>query len=158
MRRLAIALVILAAGCPGRNKKGDGGGGNSTGTAVATGTGARIKQMIVSWGTQPAGRPDADPPQTRVFLEVTDETGAATSYPLGEVAATCSSESGGDMGALGTLTCWYAGGGATFIAVARAGEVIVLRRWTDEGESDPADYEEQHRVTIPVGSKVSFAP
>jgi hypothetical protein len=157
MRRLAIALVILAAGCPGRNKKGDGGGAG-TGTGTATGTDAPIKQMILSWGTQPAGAPDADPPRTKVFLEVTDETGAATSYPLGEVAATCSSESGGDMGALGTLTCWYAGGGATFIAVARRGEVIVLRRWTEEGESEPAGYEEQHRVTIPVGSKVSFAP
>jgi hypothetical protein len=155
MRRLAIALAILAAGCPGRNKKGDTtGDGTDTGTDVARPT----KEVILSWATPPAGSSDADPPKTKVFLEVTDETGAATSYPIGEIDATCSSEGGGDMGALSTLRCWYAGGGANFIAVARGGEIIVLRQWTDEGMEEAADYEEQQRVTIPVGSKVSFAP
>jgi hypothetical protein len=155
MHRLAL-LLVLAAACGAKNK----GDGTAAGTGDGTGTGdpGVVKQVILGFGTEPVGMPDADPPKTRVWLTVTDETGAAKSYPMGEVAATCSAEPGGDMGAYGTLRCWYAGGGANFIVVGRGGELILLRQETDEGLEEPADYEELSRVSVPTGAAVTFQP
>jgi hypothetical protein len=154
MKRLALVLLVAAA-CSGKSKGSDT--TNSTGDPVPVDDGV-IKQVILSFGTEPVGLPDADPPKTRVWLSVTDETGAAKSYPVGEVDASCTAEPGGDMGAYGTLRCWYAGGGANFIVVGRGGELIILRQWTDEGMEEPADYEELSRVSAPAGAAVTFQP
>ena len=152
MKRLALVLVWAAA-CGGKNQGAESTG--TTGDPVDVDDGV-IKQVIVGWGTEQIGGPDADPPKTRVWLTVTDETGAAKSYPAGEIDAGCTTEEGGDMEAYGTLRCWYAGGGANFIVVGRNNELIVLRQWTDEGMEELPDYQELTRVTVPVGAKVTF--
>lgn len=149
----ACAVAALAACGP---KQGGGatpppGGGGGDGPVVT-------KAVVVAFGTQALGAPDADPPKTKIWLSVTDETGAARSHPVGEIDAGCTTEPGGDLDALGTLRCWWAGGGANFIAVARGGEVIVLRQWTDEGMDELPDYEELTRVIIPAGAKLTFQP
>lgn len=150
--RIAFVAVLALGACGSKDKggttvpdNGDDGGGSGVTKAIA-----------VSFGTQPVGLPDADPPKTKIWLAVTDETGSAKSYPVGEIVAACSTEAGGEMSALGTLRCWYAGGGANFIVVARGQELIVMRQWTDEGMEEPADYEELQRVTFPGGAKLSF--
>ena len=33
-----------------------------------------------------------------------------------------------------------------------------VRQWTDEGMEEPADYEEQTRVTHAEGAKITFQP
>ncbi len=150
---IAITAVLALSACGGKDKGGgtvpdDGDGG---GTRL-------VKEISVSFGTQPVGLPDADPPNTKIWLAVTDEIGGVKSYPIAEVPASCSSEPGGEMAALGTLRCWYAGGGANFIVLARGQELIIMRQWTDEGMEEPADYEELQRVTYPGGAKLSFQP
>lgn len=150
----ACALAALAAcgSTQGGGSTPPTGGGDTGGGPVLT------KAVVVAFGTEALGGPDADPPKTKIWLAVTDETGAARSHPVGEIDAGCSTEPGGDMGALGTLRCWWAGGGANFIAVARGGEVIVLRQWTDEGMEELPDYEELTRVIVPAGAKLTFQP
>jgi hypothetical protein len=159
MRGLAITLAVLAAGCPAKKRRvatgGGGGGGDADG---GRGRPALVMEAIASWGTEPIGRRDDDRPRTRIWLAITDETGAARSYPVGDVDAGCASEVGGEMGALGSLRCPGAPGGANYIVVARQGELIVLRQRLGDPADEPADYEEQTRVAIPEGARVSFAP
>ena len=114
------------------------------------------KQEVISFGTQLATAADADPPKTRVWLGLTDETGASQSFPIDTFTGTCSAEEGGDMGALGTLRCWWAGAGVNLIAVARGAEVIVLRQWVEEQQDEPLDYEELQRIQVTYGAKVVF--
>jgi hypothetical protein len=154
MKRLALVLLVAAA-CGGKGKGAQS--TESTGDPVDVDDGV-VKQVVLSFGTEVVGGPEADPPKTKVWLSVTDETGAAKSFPVGEVDASCSAETGGDMSAYGTLRCWYAGGGANFIVVERNGELIVLRQWTDEGLEEPTDYEELERVTVTAGAKITFQP
>ena len=153
MRSLLVAAALALVGCP----KNDGGTTTTNGDGTDTGTEV-VKATVVSFGTQDLGGPEADPPKTKVFLSMTDETGAAKSIPLDEIAASCSSEMGGELGAVGTLRCWYAGGGANYIAVARGQDLIILRQWTDEGMEEPADYEELTRMPLPMGARVTFEP
>ena len=87
---------------------------------------------------------------------LTDETGASQSFPIDTFTGTCSAEEGGDMGALGTLRCWWAGAGVNLIAVARGAEVIVLRQWVEEQQDEPLDYEELQRIQVTYGAKVVF--
>lgn len=152
---MLLVMLLVAAACSGKSKGAASTGG--TGDPVDVDDGV-VKQIILSFGTQAVGLPDADPPKTKIWLSVTDETGAAKSYPAGEIDASCSAEAGGDMSAYGTLRCWYAGGGANFIVVGRGGELIILRQWTDEGMEEPADYEELSRVGVPAGAKITFQP
>ena len=72
MKRLATILVIAA--CSGGGKK-----------ASTTGSGPAIyaKKIVMSWGIQKHDQ-SAD-----VFLQVTDETGKQTSYPLGTFQGQC---------------------------------------------------------------------
>ncbi len=153
---LWIAAALALAGCP---KKG---GTTTTGTGTGTGTGSGtdvhqpIKETVVAFTVQNLAGPNAEVPKSKVWLALTDETGAARSIPLDEIAASCTAEMGGDLGAVGTLRCWYAGGGANYIAVARNTDLIILRQWTDEGMDEPADYEELQRFPLPLGAKVTF--
>ena len=155
MKRLALVLLVAAA-CGGKNKGAQQ--TESTGDPAELDDGV-VKQVILSFGTETQGE---DPPKTKIWLSVTDETGAAKSYPVGEVDAACSAETGGEMSAFGTLRCWHAGGGANFIVVERNGELIVLRQWTDEGmEEPPIDYEEQTPdggEGRTAGAKITFQP
>jgi len=153
MRSLLIAAAALGlAGCP----KGNG-GDTTTGSGTGNGTDNQtIKATVVSFGTQDLAGINSETPKTKVWMSVTDETGSAKSFPIDEIAATCTAAAGGDLGAVGTLQCWYAGAGANYIAVARSQELIILRQWTEEGTDEPADYEELTRITLTLGARVTF--
>lgn len=148
------ALALALAACGGKQAGGAGGG---TGAEPGTGD-PLVKQTVVSFGTTLTTGPDVEPPKTRAWLEVTDETGAAQSFPIDTYVGNCSAEPGGELGALGTLRCWWAGAGANVIAVMRGPEIIVLRQWVEEGADEPFDYEELSRVTTAYGAKVVFQP
>lgn len=152
MRSLLLGAVLVLAGCP----KNDAGGTTTTGGGSGTGTDQPIKATVVSFGTQNLAGIEADTPKTKVWMSVTDETGSAKSFPIDEIAAECSAEVGGELGAVGTLRCWWAGAGANYIAVARAQDLIILRQWTEEGTDEPADYEELTRISLSLGARVTF--
>src|SRR5262245_43597807 len=93
MKALALILVVAAVGCgtrktqtraeaPGEGKKPSG----EPAPAVV------IKQVQLAWSTEPASPARVDPPQTKVYLAVTDETGRQTSYPLGVFPGSCSDQ------------------------------------------------------------------
>ncbi len=158
--RFAIPAFVLALAACGTRTPGGAAGPGPTGTGAGTGTASGaplVKQTVVSFGTSAATGAGVEPPQTRVWLEVTDETGAAQSFPVDTFVGTCSAEIGGAMGALGTLRCWWAGAGVNIVAVVRGPEIIVLRQWVEEQAEDEADYEELSRVAITYGAKVAFA-
>ncbi|MCA9674216.1 MAG: hypothetical protein H6709_22980 [Kofleriaceae bacterium] len=149
-----VALMTVAAACGGKDKGATAGPG--AGSDTGGGGSTLTKQEVISFGTQLATAADADPPKTRVWLGLTDETGASQSFPIDTFTGTCSAEEGGDMGALGTLRCWWAGAGVNLIAVARGAEVIVLRQWVEEQQDEPLDYEELQRIQVTYGAKVVF--
>jgi hypothetical protein len=152
MRSLLVIAALVLAGCP---KKG---GGDTTPPDEGSGSGVHqpIKETVVAFTVQDLAGPQGEVPKTKVWLALTDETGASKSIPIDEIAASCSAEMGGDLGAVGTLRCWYAGAGANYIAVARNTDLIILRQWTEEGTEEPADYEELQRFPLPLGAKVTF--
>jgi hypothetical protein len=161
MARWIAMMVICLGACGGTRHVGSGtgtGAGAGTGTGTGTGTGVvTVKQTIVRWAPQNMAPPQAETPQNKIWLEVTDETGAAKSYPVDdEVDAPCTAEAGGEMEALGTLRCEVDGTGADYIAVARGSEIILLKKVVAPGEEDN-DYEELNRITVPVGSKLAFS-
>jgi hypothetical protein len=151
----AVALLALIAACH------RGGGATPTTPAVSggepagPGDAARVQATTVSFQVKSTG---GDAPSSAVTLWITDETGASRSYALGQVAAPCAAEAGGDMSALGTLRCALAGSGANFVVVARRGEFIVLRQATAAADEEPADYIEQVRIPYPAGARLEFAP
>jgi hypothetical protein len=146
-------LVITLGACGGSRHVGTGPGtGSGTGTGVVT-----VKQTIVRWAPQNMAPPQSETPQNKIWLEVTDETGAAKSYPVDdEVDAPCTATAGGEMEALGTLRCEADGTGADYIAVARGSEIILLKKIVAPDEEDN-DYEELSRISVPVGSKLAFS-
>lgn len=152
MRSLLLGAALVLAGCP----KNDGGTTTTGGGGDDDGTDQPIKATVVSFGTQDLAGLNAETPKTKVWMSVTDETGAAKSFPVDEIAATCTAETGGDLGAVGTLRCWYAGAGANYIAVARNQNLIILRQWTQEEDEEPADYEELKQIPLPLGARVTF--
>src|SRR5262245_11790276 len=152
VRRISLALVLALAACGGKK-----GSTTPDGTGDGSGTGVLVKQRIVRFDTSNTAPINATVPHTKVWLEVTDETGAAKSYPVDEIESDCAAEAGGEMGALGTLRCVRDGNGANYIAVVRNDEIILLRQWVVPGEDDH-DYEELSRIALPVGSKFAFPP
>jgi hypothetical protein len=144
--------VVAPAACGGKRTVG-----TSTPEAVpdAAPGDTLVKQTFVHFDAENT-TPDAATPHTRITLVVTNETGAAKSYPVDEVDAACISEAGGEMEALGTLRCELDGLGADYLAVARHDEIILLRKTVRPGEDDN-DYEELSRIAVPVGSKLAFS-
>ena len=139
MNRLAIALV-LASACSSGQK------------AATPNPQIYAKRVAVSWGIQPA-QGSAD-----VFLQMTDETGKQTSYPLGSFKGTCKVfVPPQEMAAISGVTCAETEGGpATEIhAVVRGEEIVVMRLKTAAGEkADPMAREEVTRVKAPAGASI----
>jgi hypothetical protein len=158
MARLEIGCVALAAALVACGPRGGAAGGTGGDANHGGDGGGLIKEAVVSFGVEDLRRPGADPGRFKVWLQLTDETGAARSFPVDEIEAACDAEPGGDLGAIGTLRCWWAGAGANYIVVVRAAQFLVLRQWTGEGLDEPADYEELTRVPVPPGAKVTFQP
>lgn len=149
MKRLVIAIPLVLVACGG---KGTGGAGTTTGGGGGDdGPPPVTKQAIVSFGTEAA----AD--HTRAWLVVTDETGAAKSYPLADVPATgCAPAAGGDLDAIGKLECTDPP--LRVIVVSRLGDFIILDQRIDTATGEPGEYEEQTRIPVPEGARISFQP
>jgi hypothetical protein len=103
---------------------------------------------------------EADPPRNRVYLSLTDETGASTQTDLGVHDGSCtpwSPAEGTDdpyaRDAILGLRCWHAGAGVVLRVVRRHGRLIVLRAPIDEYD-DELHYEEARTVPLPAGADV----
>lgn len=153
MRLQMIVVLGLAAACSGGGKK----------TTTPTGTDPvddrptpLTIQTLLGWGLQtvPGGK-------IELYLEVTDHTGQAKSYPVGDSTRPCAPGRGNGGDIITSLLCVDGGVGSEYRAVLRSNEVIVLRRPIDPSD-DPGDIElsfsEVMRLDVPAGAKVSAAP
>ena len=152
MRALLVVVTAVVAACGGGKKSSTApGGGSGSGSSVDPGV---VAQTLVGWGrSNPVGG------KIKVFVEVSDHTGATKSYPVGEVVNPCEVIAATGEDAVSALRCVADNTGTEFRAVYR-GEIIVLRRAVDPSD-DPADvellFQEVLRVDVPVGTKVSAA-
>ena len=152
MSRSLLLCAILVAGCGGGQKKTGTAAGSGTGTASGSGSGSAsdvmVKQTLVHFETE----------GNKIWLVVTDETGAAKSYPVDESATPCTQSKGGEMEALATLSCVADKKGKNYIAVGRGTDIILLDQAVDPTDDEPSDYEEMTRISVPVGSKLAYGP
>jgi hypothetical protein len=144
MKRFAIA-ILFAAACSGKNKA-------DTTTPEPDPDRAKIyaKKIIVSFGIAARGSA-AD-----VFLQLTDETGKQTSYPLGNYDGPCETITPApEMRAVTGVRCKPGGVGTELHAVIYGSEIVVLRLRTDEGVTpDPMAREEIQRLRAPGGAAI----
>ena|SRR5438874_12367868 len=134
MKRLAIAIVLVACG----------GGKKSASTTAGSGSGQALyaKRFSVAWGiTQNTGKAD-------VFLQATDETGKQLSYPLGTYDGDCKPIPPPE--AMKALTACSCTGGVEIDAVIQGDEIVVLK---GKG-GDPMAREEVTRIGAPPGAKI----
>jgi hypothetical protein len=126
MRRIAVVLLVMA--CSGNSKKGP---------AAGSGQAIYAKKTSVSWGIDGA----------KVFLQLTDETGKQTSYPVGTFEGVCKATTPApEMKAQTGVACT----GVEIDAVINGDEIIVLKG----NGTDPMSREEVTRVKAPGGSAV----
>jgi hypothetical protein len=152
-RMLVAALCVTVLSCGSRtvgskgSKGGEGGEGGGGEEII-------IKKAALGWGIKPAGS-GAD-----VFLAITDETGRATSHPLGRYDGECSVLAGGRpaTGAVTAVLCKRGDIGFELDAVPRPGVIIVLKMPYAEGaDPDPLSGEEVAHIAVPVGAKIETA-
>ncbi len=147
-RLLVGALCATALSCGSRtvgSSKGSGGDGGGGGEEIV------IKKASLGWGIKASGG-GAD-----VFLAITDETGRATSHPLGRFDGECAVMSGGrsSTGAITAVLCKRGDIGFELDAIPRPGVIIVLKVPYAEGaEPDPLTGEEVAHIAVPVGAKI----
>jgi hypothetical protein len=128
MRGFAVALVLVMA-CSGKSKH--------VATAGSGSQAVYAKKTSVSWGITGGD----------VFLQLTDETGKQTSYPLGTYQGECKVITpAAEMKAMTGVSCT----GVELDAVVSADEIIVLKG----NGTDPMSREEVTRVKAPGGSAV----
>lgn len=144
MNRMVIALLVAAAACGGKGKKAATAGAGSGSQAIYA------KKTLLSWGIEPSGS-GAD-----VFLQLTDETGKQTSYPLGSYQGECKVVTPvAEMKAVGAVQCMTGGTGIELDAVVDGETVIILKGHSDVGVApDPMAREEVTRASAPPGSAV----
>ena len=138
----ALGLAILSS-C----------GAKGTGSSAPTGADepVLVKKASLGWGIKAAGD------GAEVFLAVTDETGRATSHPLGRFDGECAVMSGGrsSTGAITAVLCKRGDIGFELDAIPRPGVIIVLKVPYAEGaEPDPLTGEEVAHIAVPVGAKI----
>ena len=136
MKRLAIAISLVAACSGGKKSPANAGSGSGSGSTMYA------KQFSLSWGiTQNAGKAD-------IFLQTTDETGKQLSYPLGTYDGECKTITpAAEMKALTAVSC---SSGIELDAVVQGSDIVVLK---GKG-SDPMAREEVTRVGAPPGAKI----
>jgi hypothetical protein len=125
--------------------------GASKGPSTTEGSSPQVKKASLAWGINSAGGA-AD-----VFLAVTDETGRATSHPLGRFEGECTAISGGRpaTGAVTALLGRRGDVGVELDAVPRPGVIIVLKMAYAAGaEPDPLSGEEVAHIAVPVGALI----
>jgi hypothetical protein len=145
---MAIALALIACGCPGKKKEP---------TTVATGSGTGlthlVKKTVVSWGFSVDGQ------HTEVFLATTDETGSQISHPVGKFPGTCEKLTtvAKEFNAIIAARCAAEGkAGVELHAVKQLSDVIVLKMPFET--ADPMAREEVTRVAITLGAAIEGAP
>ncbi len=141
---IAFVVVLVAAACGGKTKPAATSGSGS-GEAIYG------KKASLSWGITPNGS-SAD-----VYLQLTDETGKQTSYPLGTYDGDCKVITPvADMKAPTGVACTKQyGSGTELDAVVEGEQIIVLTGPTQPGAApDPMAREEVTRVAAPPGSAV----
>jgi hypothetical protein len=141
MKRLVLAILVIAA-CSGGKKKQD--------TTAGSGSAIYAKRLIVSWGIAPKGA------QAEIFLQTTDETGKQTSYPVGTFDGTCQViKPAEEMKALSGVNCT---GGMELHAVVNDADIVVLKLKVQVGVTpDPMAREEVTRVKAPAGAAIEAA-
>jgi hypothetical protein len=128
--------------------------GASKGTSTTEGSSPQMKKASLAWGIKPAGG------GAEVFFAVTDETGRATSHPLGRFDGECTVMSGGRAatGAVTAVLCKRGDVGVELDAVPRPGVIIVLKMpYAAGAEPDPLSGEEVAHISIPVGASIETA-
>lgn len=143
MKRLATILVIAA--CSGGGKKA-----STTGAGTGSGPAIYAKKIVMSWGIQRHDQ-SAD-----VFLQVTDETGKQTSYPLGTYPGRCRViVPAPEMKAVSAVACDQPATGVELDAVTTDEEIIILKANTQNGVvPDPMSRQEVTRVKAPGGAAI----
>jgi hypothetical protein len=149
--RFVVGLVALAA-CGGTQRPGGAGDGGGSGPLQP------IAQTLLGFAA--SGYDATTSPTSKLYLEITDHNGSRQSYPIGAVAAPCTSIPGNGSDIVAAMRCDAAGTGAELRAVYRGTDVIVLRR-NYTPDDDPADAElsfrEVTRINVPPGSAVKPA-
>jgi hypothetical protein len=142
MHRLAIALIVAAA-CGGKTPANSG-----SGSAVYA------RKVVISWAIEPGDKTSS------VFIAMTDEKGAQTSYPLGDYEGECRViKPDPAMQAVSAVACNRPGG--TIVELDASVQdtidpvIVVLKSSSPPGASpDPMSRQELRRVTAPPGAKV----
>lgn len=139
MKRLALALAFLAAGC-------------HHGKKPTTGEPIIAKKIQLSWGLSPNGG------GTDVFLQTTDETGAQVSHSLGTQPGACTAtKPPAEMGSITGLSC--TGGIELYVNVRPNNEIIVSSLKVQAGvPPDPMSRNELTRFSAPAGAGVEGPP
>jgi hypothetical protein len=147
MKRLGLAILVAAA-CSGSDTKQD-----TTTPGQGSGSAIYAKKAAVSWGISPKGS------SAEIFLQITDETGKQTSYPVGTYEGTCQVITPAeDMKALTGVNCTAGNAGVELHAVQSDADVVVLKLKVMVGVTpDPMAREEVTRVKVPAGAKIEGA-
>lgn len=143
-RAVVLALLALAA-CKHKTSTANPGSGSGPVTL--------IKRVVLTWDAGPINR--SDPTRVRVYLVATDETGSATSHPMGEAQGACAAAPLAD-GDLTAYACTAADGSSTRFHATRANnDVVVLVEPIAAGaDSDLMNAKEAGRVSIAIDAKV----
>jgi hypothetical protein len=144
-----VAMIVVGvglAGCP-KNAPAPATPAAGSGSDVVA---VLVKKIAVGFQASKAGA------KSEVFLTVTDETGAASSRSVGTYPGECAVIGARpDFDAISAIRCKQGAAGTELQAVARNGEVIVVRLPADEGvKQDPMARDEVMRITAPVGAKI----
>lgn len=137
---------MVIAACSGSGKKATTSGGTGSGSGPAI----YAKKIVMSWGIQSHDQ-SAD-----VYLQVTDETGKQTSYPLGTYQGRCKVITPApEMKAVSAVACNQPATGVELDAVTTSEEIIILKADTQSGSApDPMSRNEVLRVKAPGGAAV----
>lgn len=145
MKRLALAILVIAACSGSKQKQG--------GTTAGSGSGSQVvyaKKLSVLFGiSQKEG-------SAEIFLQTTDETGKQVSYPVGTFQGTCQAVKPADeMKALVAVDCMTGSTGIELQAAVSGGDIVVLKVAVQTGVTpDPMAREEVTRVKAPAGSSI----
>jgi hypothetical protein len=143
MKGFVLAIVLVAA-CIGSKKKQ---ATTETGSAAPP---VLTKKVSPSFGISPQGS------SAEIFLQITDETGKQTSYPVGTYEGTCQVvKPAAEMNALTGVNCTAGSGGTELHAVVSGASIVVLKLRIELGTvPDPMAREEVTRVKAPDGAAI----
>lgn len=163
MARALTLVALIAAACASRtvgeggseepapavSKRSDAGSGGGAAESVQRTTHLALELSEVE--------ERREPPRTRVFVDVTDETGARDREEIGVFEGECTEVSGqleGEpMDPILGADCWHEDQGVKLRFVVRDWVLIVLRARVYSKDEDPY-YDEHQRIELTKGSRV----